>query len=379
MGLTNVDLYRVDGTLGSVSNISTSALNGGPLSGTRNRIINGDMRIDQRNAGASVTPTNGQYTLDRWGAYAFGSATSKYTVQRNAGSVTPPAGFSNYLGVTSLSAYSVAAGDITGIYQAIEGFNVADFAYGTASAVTSTLSFWVRSSLTGTFSGVVRNAAANRSYAFTYTISVANTWELKTVQIPGDTTGTWITDNGAGLYIVFSLGTGTTYSGAAGSWSASNIYAATGSTSVVGTNGATFYITGVQLEAGTVATPFERRSFGQEFLLCQRYFEKSYNINVVPGTISTEGVAFGYTQSGALNSAFIAPVFNVKKRAKPTINVYNANTGVAGQMRDGGAIDTAVTVNSGFTGESSTLWANSGSVLTTNAACWAHYTASAEL
>jgi hypothetical protein len=238
--------------------------------GFKNRIINGAMVIDQRNAGASVTPTDGQYVLDRW--KQLQSVASKYSVQRNAGSVTPPTGFINYLGVTSLSAYSVASGDYFAVLQEIEGFNNADLAWGTASAATVTLSFWVRSSLTGTFGGAIGNSANNRGYPFTYTISAANTWEQKTVTIAGDTTGTWATDNTTSVRVKFGLGVGSTYNGTAGSWQASNLISATGATSVVGTNGATFYITGVQLEKGSVATSFDYRPYGTELALCQRYY-----------------------------------------------------------------------------------------------------------
>jgi len=238
--------------------------------GFRNRIINGDMRIDQRNAGASVTPTTtGSFLLDRWKQGI--TQASKLTFQQNAGSVTPPVGFTNYFGVTTASAYSVTSSDVFLIQQPIEGFNVGDFAWGTASAATVTLSFWTRSSLTGTFGGAVSNGS--RSYPFSYTISAANTWEQKTVTIAGDTSGTWPKDNSVGMLIRFSFGAGATYSGTAGSWTASDIYSATGATSVVGTNGATFYITGVQLEAGSVASPFERRDYGRELMMCQRYYQ----------------------------------------------------------------------------------------------------------
>ena len=236
----------------------------------QNRIINGNMVIDQRNAGASVTPTNAQYTLDRWSAYL--SQASKYSVQQNAGSVTPPTGFTNYLGVTSSSAYSVVASDYFMLTQRIEGYNIADLGWGTANAKTVTLSFWVRSSLTGTFGGVLTNSANNRSYPFTYTISSANTWEYETITIAGDTTGTWLTTNGSGLEVYFGLGVGSTLSGTAGAWSGSTYYSATGATSVVGTNGATFYITGVQLEVGSTATSFDYRPYGTELQLCQRYY-----------------------------------------------------------------------------------------------------------
>ena len=240
--------------------------------GFRNRIINGGMTIDQRNAGASVTASTTAawvYTLDRWSYIA--SQASKFTIQQNAGSVTPPAGFTNYLGVTSSAATSVGSGDYFIIRQAIEGFNTADLGWGTANAKTVTLSFWVRSSLTGTFGGSLQNNAGNRSYPFSYTISAANTWEYETITITGDTAGTWLTNNESGIRLCFGLGLGSTYSGTAGAWAGSELYSSTGATSVVGTNGATFYITGVQLEVGSTATSFDYRPFGTELALCQRY------------------------------------------------------------------------------------------------------------
>jgi hypothetical protein len=251
----------------------------------KNRIINGAMGIDQRNAGASKTITDtgaNTYTLDRW--FAYGNNASKFSVQQNAGSVTPPAGFANYLGVTSLAATTVASGDQYIIGQAVEGFNAADLAWGTASAATITISFRVYSSLTGTFGGAVRNSAGNRSYPFTYTITAANTWEFETITIAGDTSGTWLTNNGVGLYLYLGLGVGSTYLGTAGAWAAATLTSATGATNVVATNGATFYITGVQLEKGTQATSFDYRAYGTELELCQRYYAKSYNQSTVPGS-----------------------------------------------------------------------------------------------
>ena len=240
----------------------------------RNRIINGDMRIDQRNAGASVTVTNaGQYTVDRWQAYQ-NIATSKFTVQQNAGSVTPPSGFSNYAGCTSSSAYSIGAGEYFVLLQKIEGFNFSDMGWGTAGAKTITLSFWAYSSLTGTFGGSIQNSAQNRNYNFSYTISSANTWTQISITIAGDTTGTWIgSTNGIGAQIFFGIGAGTSAVGAANTWGATGLFGVTGQVNIIATNGATFYVTGVQLEVGTVATPFERRQIGQEVLLCQRYYQ----------------------------------------------------------------------------------------------------------
>lgn len=267
-----VESMRLDSS-GNVTLTGNLTLGGNFVPGSsflRNRIINGDMRIDQRNNGAATANTISGYTLDRWNV--FQTVTGRLIAQRNAGSVTPPAGFTNYLGVTSQTAYSILASDYYVIDQRIEGFNTADLNWGTASAVAVTLSFWVRSSLTGTFGGAILNSAQTRSYPFSYTISVANTWEYKTITIPGDTTGTWLTDNGVGINVTFGLGVGSTFSAAAGAWTGSARLSATGATSVVGTNGATFYLTGVQLEVGSVATPFERRQFGAELTLCQRYF-----------------------------------------------------------------------------------------------------------
>jgi hypothetical protein len=273
------------------------------------------MVIDQRNAGASVTPTDsGTYTLDRWTAGLI--VASKFSVQQNAGSVTPPAGFTNYLGVTSLSAYTVGAADSFSVQQRIEGYNVADLGFGTANAKTVTLSFWVRSSLTGTFGGVLRNGANTRSYPFTYTINSANTWEYETITIVGDTTGTWLTTNGIGLTTVFSLGAGSSVSGTAGSWSSNNFANATGATQVVATNGATFYITGVQLEVGTQATSFEYRQYTTELQLCQRYY---YNINGGDtGGFATIGMG-GTTSSTNSRNLVQHPVV---MRAQPTVSSF---------------------------------------------------------
>ena len=263
------------GTL-NIDNLTSS--DGGVISpninSLRNRIINGAMVIDQRNAGASVTPTASAYTLDRW--YANISQSSKFSVQQNAGSVTTPSGFTNYLGITSLSAYSIGATDYFILQQAIEGFNTADLKWGTAFAQNVTLSFQVYSSLTGTFGGTISSGASQRAYPFTYTVSSANTWTTVSVTIAGDTGGTWNgATNGVGVIVRFGLGVGSTYSATAGSWTSTNfIFSATGATSVVGTNGATFYITGVQLEKGSTATSFDYRPYGTELQLCQRYYIK---------------------------------------------------------------------------------------------------------
>lgn len=299
----------------------------------RNKIINGAMVIDQRNAGASWSATNGAYGLDRWGANSYdgGNTTGKFTVQQNAGSVTLPTGFSNYLGVTSSAATTYGATGIYTIYQWIEGYNVADLGWGAAGAKPITLSFQVYSSLTGTFGGALQNNAGDRSYPFTYTISSSNTWTSVSVTIAGDTSGTWLKTNGAGIAVRFGLGVGSTYSGSAGAWASANYYSATGAVSVVGTSGATFYITGVQLEAGTTASPFEYRPYTTELCLCQRYYCKSFEPTTVPANGSSNGInttCAAYSSTSAYVSGFYT--YPTQMRATPTVAFYGLNgaTGV---------------------------------------------------
>jgi hypothetical protein len=313
------DVQAADSELTTLAGMSASRatfLASSEAFGFRNRIINGAMMIDQRNAGASVTNVSGSsFSADRFELY--GNVASKFTGQQNAGSVTPPVGYSKYLGITSLSAYTVAATDRFAVVQKIEGFNTQDFNWGTANATTVTLTFWVRSSLTGTFGGAFRNGGTpTPSYPFTYTISAANTWEQKSITVAGPTTGTWATDNTSSLQIWFNLGTGSTFSGPAGSWAATDYSSATGATSVVGTNGATFYITGVQLEKGSTATPFDYRPYGTELALCQRYYQTSS-----AGAVVDNYPGFHYGTSG-----YCGIVLPVTMRVSPTVTATGLGT-----------------------------------------------------
>jgi hypothetical protein len=276
--------------------------------GFKNRIINGAMTINQR--AYSATPSSdGTYTLDRWVTYGQASAASKFSVAQSS---TAPSGFINSLLITSTSAYTVGSGDYQSICQFVEGLNVYDLAWGTASASPVTLSFRVYSSLTGTFGGAIQNSGRSRSYPFSYSIPVANTWTTISVTIAGDTSGTWLTDNNVGLRLAFGLGVGSTYSGTAGSWAGTNYWSCTGATSVVGTNGATFYITGVQLEKGSTATSFDYRPYGTEYDLCRRYYEK---FDFGSGT-SMHGAA---QQTNQLECNFIF----YPKRTGPSVSVNN--------------------------------------------------------
>jgi hypothetical protein len=337
--------------------------------GFKNRIINGAMVIDQRNAGASITSaTNGSFSVDRWGVQN-NSGASRFTLQQDAGAVTPPAGFSDYLGITSTSAYSVASGDACGIYQNIEGFNsIADLNWGTANAKTVTLSFWVRSSLTGTFGGALQNSGGSRTYPFSYTISAANTWEYKTITIAGETTGTWLATNGIGIVVMFGLGVGSSLSGTAGAWSTSNFFSATGATSVVGTNGATFYLTGVQLEVGSTATSFDYRPYGTELQLCQRYLP-CFNPTQTLGTNDSVGAGF-FVTSSTIRFVF---AYQVPSRVAPTgVTVNNASSfsGTNGSSTPSGS---SITLNNAGT-MSAALNLNSGASTTVGSGAYVYLT-----
>jgi len=305
------------GTL-NVDSITTSTgqiLGAGNATAFKNRIINGAMVIDQRNAGGSVTITDTAqytYTLDRWAAYTYPTG-SKFSVQQSS---TAPTGFINSLKVTSLSSYSIGSTDIQVLKQAIEGLNVADLAWGTANAKSITLSFWVYSTgLTypATFGGSFCNNAFNRSYPFSYSITAGSTWQQISVTVAGDTSGTWLTTNASGINLFFGLGCGSTYSGTAGSWASADYRSATGATSVVGTSGATLYITGVQLEVGTQATSFDFRDYGRELILCQRYYTQfgvtsayeHYGIGVAQTNASTTIMNLPVTMRTAPTFAFL--------------------------------------------------------------------------
>jgi hypothetical protein len=273
-----------DASGGNTATINSMTPTADSLQGFRNRIINGDMRIDQRNAGAAVTASN--YVVDRWGFFENGSMV--FSVQQ---STTAPTGFVNSLAVTVSTAASPSAATRSQLYQPIEGFNIADLGWGTASAKTVTLSFWVRSSLTGQFGGSLQNSSQNYSYPFSFTINSANTFEFKTVVVSGPTSGTWNSSNSTGIQLNFDLGAGSDLLGTAGAWASADYRGATGDVKLNGTSGATLYITGVQLEVGSVATPFERRDYGRELAMCQRYYQKvlpaASSVNFASGFCST--------------------------------------------------------------------------------------------
>jgi hypothetical protein len=359
-----------DANGGNTATINSMTPTADSLQGFRNRIINGDMRIDQRNAGAAVTTTN-SYPVDRF--QIANTTDGAFSAQQDS---SAPAGFTNSIKFTTTTADgSLTTTQRYGVNEKIEGFNVADLGWGAVGAKSITVSFWVRSSLTGTFGGSVSNNDIDRSYPFSYTISVADTWEYKTVTIPGDTTGTWLNNNGIGIRLEFSLGAGPDRSGTAGVWANAFYTNATGATNVMGTLNATWYITGVQFEVGSVATPFERRPYGTELALCQRYFETSYNAGTAVPT-NTDSGAIWFCPTGS--RLIYSYPFKVTKRASPTTVFYSTADSATGNYRnDTGATNVAVGTG-GITG-TNFLYMYKSSGATDQTECNVHFSASAEL
>jgi hypothetical protein len=247
-----------------------TGVSGGNGLGMVNRIINGRMEIDQRNLGASLAISNAaeKYCLDRYAIFA--ATGSGHTVQQVSDA---PAGFNNSLKVTIGTGGSPSSTHGNYFYQAIEGYNVADFGWGAAGAAAVTLSFWVKSSLTGQFSGAIANNGVGRSYPFTFTINSANTWEQKVINISGDTSGTWNKTNSVGCYVWMDLGGGSNQQGTAGAWVGADKRCASGSVQLVATSGATLQVVGFDLRKGTFtsAPAWDWRPYGTELALCQRY------------------------------------------------------------------------------------------------------------
>jgi hypothetical protein len=369
----------INGTSGLVFNDATTQNTAASGFGFKNRIINGDMVIDQRNVGSSVTITGtdvSQYVLDRFYLSATSATGSRVSVQR---STVAPAGFVNSQIITSLSSYTLGSTEHFGTTQAIEGFNIADLGWGTASASPVTLSFWVRSSLTGTFGGHITNNDTSNTYVYSYTISSANTWEYKTVTILGATTGTWRSDNGVGLYLNFSVGAGSSVTRSAGSWG-TFARSVTGQTSLVGTSGATFNITGVQLEKGSTATSFDSLPYTTELQLCQRYYTKTYPDNAAPASTASPNQANSIWNSVPATNSYpnIGQWFYpVTMRSTPTIVIYNTNTGEINRFNGDGVSYANASLNTA--GNKCVTFFGSNVSIGTSTFVTVHATADAEL
>ena len=349
----------------ATGNIATDATVG---LGMKNRIINGNMVVDQRN----TSQTGNGYSVDRWAIYNNTSAT--YTLAQDT---EAPTDFITSLKFTTTGTdTSIGSTEQCVIYHQIEGNNIADLNWGTANAKTVTLSFWVRSSLTGTFAGSLGNNGYARCYPFTYTISAADTWERKTITITGDTTGTWLTTNGVGISLRLAIAAGSSFEATANAWASGNYFSVSGATSVVGTSGATFYITGVQFEQSENATPVENRMYGTELQLCQRYYNKSKNQSVAE---SSTGASTGalFTLAVATNSHFVLR-FPVTMRAAPTVTIQSTYNNASGQAQEGGS-STNKAVTTANIGETGVGYIALAGTATSGQSYYAHYIASAEL
>lgn len=306
-----------DANGGATTTINSVTPNANNVVG-KNKIMNGAMTIDQRWGGGAVTTTSG-YTIDRWRVYEQSAGAMSFQQVADA-----PDDFKYSLKATTTTAdASVDAADYNVVLQRIEGTSVSDLNYGTSAAKTTTLSFYVKSSLTGTFGGSFRNNGGDRSYPFTYTISSANTWERKTITIAGDTTGTWVTDTGMGLQVNFGLGVGTTYTGTAGAWVGAGNFSADSSVNVISTLNATWQVTGVQLEVGSSATEFEHRPYGTELGLCQRYYQQPID----------SGLDFfaGYFVNGNYGPG-VFDTWVVEMRATPTVGLTLGSLNAVGSV-----------------------------------------------
>jgi hypothetical protein len=351
--------------------------------GYKNRVINGNMNVDQRNAGNSYTVPGGNstayYTVDRFAIQSYGS--NVFTAQQNSGNAPASQGFAQCLKITTASAQSIGSTDYYALFHNIEGYNISDLGWGTSGAKTITLSFWVNCSLTGTFSGALKNSDASRSYVFSYTVNSANTWEFKTIVVPGDTAGTWQSGASIGISICLDLGAGSGRKTTAGSWYGSNYYGATSSVTLASNASATYYITGVQLEVGSKATPFDMREYGRELIMCQRYFEKSYDQGTAVGSVTDNGQHLTRATAQAGGSFGNNIFFKVEKRTSPTVTFYRASDGYVSYWSYNTSGGSNSTTFSAVSVASSQCRLNGAATISAFQAVefYGHYTISAEL
>ena len=309
----------INGTNGLVFNDGSSQATAATGFGFKSRIINGNMAIDQRNAGAAVTAT-GAYPVDRW---QLNNATDASLSVARSTDVPSGQGFTNSVVVTTTTAdASIGAAQYANLQHRIEGFNFADMGFGASGASSITLSFWVKATVSGNYSVAIYNSAENRINPQQFSVSAGGTWEKKTITIAGDTTGTWLTNNGIGANVTFYYALGSNFLGSSG-WNSGGTYGVSGQSNALASNSNTFAITGVQLEKGSTATSFDYRPYGAELVLCQRYYFKH-----------TEN---RYTVSSTSNGSNVCAMvyYPVPMRATPTITTqltnanYNANPAAA--------------------------------------------------
>lgn len=311
--------------------------------GMRNRLINGDMMIDQRYAGASASIglNTGFYVVDRWYCQTPASSGTA-SVQQVA---------INWSGCRATKAlqYTVTAtdaaptgGDLGCVLQVIEGNNIKDLGWGTSAAQTAVISFWVQAAVAGNYFLSLYNSAGTYSFVHAFTVAAANTPQKFTVTVPGPTAGVWATDSGMGVLVRFGLCVGPTRQTAtADAWVAGNYAGQSGGAALFGAVNNTFLLTDVQFEVGTVATPFERRHIGIETSLCQRYYCQSYTGRSVG---STNGPCMVINRPIWTNVGFCTVNFPVSMRATPTVTLYNNSTSTAGSIHlSASSVDVSAT------------------------------------
>ena len=303
-GTHTLTLPTETGTIATTSDVSNAV--------GRNLIINGDMKIDQRYSSSAATVSSG-YTVDRWKFQEGGSGGQVVSVQQVTDA---PAGFSNSFKLTNTTASSSITADAYNMFwQAVEGLNWSHLEWGTSDAKSVTISFWVKASIAGNYSLAVRSSTNDRSYVTSYAISSANTWEYKTVTIAGPTSGTFNTDNTKAIQVAFTHSMGSNYTSSGNdAWQSESKLGATGTqVALSNTVNSTWQVTGVQLEVGTAATPFEHRPYDMEFARCQRYYQKYLNDSGATGE--------GFWGTGLQDSttSFVGGfVFATPMRIKPT-------------------------------------------------------------
>jgi hypothetical protein len=300
----------------AISTIDNNGVNLGQL-GNRSMVTNGSMQVAQRGTSLSLNAT--QYLIDRFRTYKSHTATATASQSSDA-----PTGFTKSWLITIGTGAAASAANELQLSHQIEGYNTVPLGLGASGAKDFTVSFWVKSSLTGDFSIAFQSQAAADHYITTYNISAANTWEYKTITISGPTSGSFNTTNATGLAVVFDLGSGSNLEATANAWSTGNKYRKAGTVAVAATSSATWQITGVQLEVGDTATPFEHRSYGDELARCQRYFEQE---------LSYDGNSAFWSGNTSSGWAYYMPVaFKVVKRAVPTVTITNENLSNFGSM-----------------------------------------------
>lgn len=301
------------------------------LQSNKNAIINGEYNVWQRNT-SFTSVSNGDYTADRWQYIKNGSMVHDISRSTDTPTVTQAGRLYNYSLLIDCQTIdsSIAAGDYTALSQKIEGFNWLSLAQNII-----TLSFWVKATKTGIYCASLRNSGVDKSIVKEYTINTSDTWEYKTLTFAASpSTGTWNYTTGIGAWLTFALTAGSTYQGTADSWQSSNIFATSNQVNACDSTSNNFRLCGVQLEIGSIPTPFEQRTFQEEYYLCRRYYRKSYEYATILTTITNLGSRGGLSITSSNFYSFGYEKFDCEMRSTPTITIYNPVTGAANSIRD---------------------------------------------